>query len=306
MLDNQPYRAQTAQDPVQVSIGRVYSPSSNYVPKVSSRIVDQSGSVSLDPVNITTFHRGAGASRRVVDGMYAFTKNGWTCDPGILMPGPQVTSDSLPNTPASGPNKAFWEQDGDLYVAADRYIFRIPTGSGAPVLAQDMGLGAVAANVRRYSGNVIVSTGYAGGNLWQRPDAGAWNQTVPSGAGVKRGQLGSVFWTTGGPTAERVVGQSSNTGLRYTTSGDPRVDANWTPGVASADIDVGPYPITNLVTTRDHLYIVTTGGIRDLDSTGLAPLLTPATESMLMSTNGQAALAAGGYVYANYGHGLLR
>jgi hypothetical protein len=259
----------------------------------------QQATVQLTPANATTWHRGSGASLPMLPGMHAWSKNGDTCNPGLVLPGPLVTTVTLPNS--DGDVASFAEQDGELYVFAGRYVTRIPTGSGAAVAERDLGAGfqTTIGGVRRFNGNLYVG-GLATGFLWEKVSGGgAWNQSTDA----QRGAMRSVFWTLGGVTSERLVGQVGASGIKYVAYGaDAKVNANWAPGTA---IDVG-YPITSLVATRDHIYIGTTGGLKDLDSSGLAPNLTPEAEVQVFATNGVATLAADGWIYYGLGYGLKR
>lgn len=289
MLDSQPYKARRV---ARGERGIVV----DYIPQQQN----EQASVQLAPATAVTWHRGSGASLPMLPGMHAWTKNGWTCDPGLVLPGPLVTSVSLPN--ADGDVAAFAEQDGDLYVFAGRYVTRIPSGSGAAVAEKDLDAGFQTSigGVRRFNNNLYVG-GLATGHLWEKVSfGGAWNQSTDT----FRGALGSVFWNIQGVTAERLVGQVGTTGVRYVAFGaDAKVDANWTPTVA---IDIGPTPITTVVATMFHVYFATQGGLRDLDSSGVAPNLTPEAEAQVFASNGLATLAAGGWIYYGLGYGLKR
>jgi hypothetical protein len=54
------------------------------------------------------------------------------------------------------------------------------------------------------------------------------------------------------------------------------------------------------------VYFATTGGIHDLDASGIAPNLTPDVERLVMDTNGRATLVANGWLYFNVGYTLKR
>ncbi len=302
LIDGQSYAAaRRPMDAASTGIG--------YVPKVASAIQDAAGSAQLDPINVSTMHHGSGASRQVADGMAAWSENAWTCDPGVILPGPLVTRITLPIAgTAATPAQGFAEFGGDLYFVAGRYVYRIPTGSGAPVQDLDLGTGNAGAAFQLYFGQLVLSAGYGGPNVYVKTVAGVgnWTNTATGAQGMPLGTLGHVFWTAGGVTAERLITQVGQTTLRYTNGGDPRNSGSYTPAVANPAIDVGPYPIQRFVATRDHLYIATTGGLRDLDSSGLAPMLTPGVENEVLITNGQAVLAMGGWIYINGGYDLFR
>src|SRR5579859_5876191 len=296
VIDGQVYKARRVQ-------GGVRGSSVEYVPQ-------QAGDLpitQLDPATSTTWHRGSGASRKMLPGMHAWTRNGWTVDPGMALPGPLVTTVALPTAPDGDITAPFVEQDGHIYFAGGRRLQRIPNGSGAVVDEQDLGAGFVASGMRRFKASFFVS-GKATGNLWEKVAGGAWTQAVTGGGGVQRGPLGTVFWSPAAVTRENMVAQVSAAGIangiQYIQSAnDPRKDTDWLPGTA---IDIGTYPINSLVNTRDHIYLATTGGLRDLDGSGLAPNLTPQVEALVLATNGLAALAENGWIYYGAGYGLLR
>jgi hypothetical protein len=267
----------------------------DFIPQQSQ----QQATVQLTPANAITWHRGSGASLPVLPGMHAWGRNAWTCDPGLVLPGPLVTTVNLPN--GDYDVNAFAEQDGDLLVFSGRWVTRVPAGSGTAVNERDLGVSFITAlgGVRRFNNSLYVG-GLGTGNIWEKVSSGgAWNQSTDT----QRGAMRSVFWTLGGITSERLVGQVGGSGIKYVAYGaDAKVNANWAPGTA---IDVGS-PITGLVATRDHVYIATTAGLKDLDSSGLAPNLTPEAEQQIFATNGVATLAADGWIYYGLGYGLKR
>ncbi|MPZ68608.1 MAG: hypothetical protein GEU71_03675 [Actinobacteria bacterium] len=257
------------------------------------------GGAQLEPANQATWHRGSRSAAKMAPGMYSWTKNGWPCDPGMVLPGPAVTD--VPTEIGTGQVRGFAEQDGHIYVLTDRYVMRVPDGSGTPVQDQDLGASFAARSIKRFKSSLFV--GGTGGNIWELPSGGAWTQAITGAAGVQRGYLGTVYWTVGGVTAERLIAEdvTATVPTILYVADDPRNDGDWSSAIA-----VGSYPITGIVSTRDHAYIATTGGVRDLDSTGLAPNLTPEVEALVLPTNGRANLAAGGWIYSGAGYGLLR
>ena len=285
-----------------------------YVPKVKSERINEIGSATLDPIEYTSFHRGSGASRNIgIGGMNAYGENIWTCDPGILMPGPEVTSVTLTGANVAPRPDGIAEADGHIFVAAGRYVFRIPNGQAvSPTVTQDYDLtaGYRGLALRRFGSSMILSASTDGGSpiaLSERPDGGAWTFTQLGGLPVQpSGALGRVWWTTGGITSERLAGQFGARGIRYCAS-NPRLDSGWTPGITNPAIDIGGEGrITRFATTMTHLYIAGTGGLHDLDASGLAPNLVPEAEGMPMPTGGLAALAADGNLYYSAGYDLFR
>lgn len=282
----------------------------SYVPKIRAASQNAVGEAMLDPIEYTTWHRGAGASRAIgVPGMVAYTENGWTLDPGLFMPGPEVTGVTLTGATAAPRPDGVAEADGHIFVAAGRYVFRLTNGqatSPTPSQDLDLGVGNVGLAVKRFGTGLFLSSGAL--RLYERPDGGVWTNALLGASGVfATGALGTVFWTTGDAgseiTAERLVAQFGPRTIRY-CSASPRLDTSWTPGLAFPAIDIGG-TIQRFATTLDHLYIATTSGLRDLDFSGLAPNLTPDAESEVMPSGGLAALAQGGKAYVSAAYQLL-
>ena len=141
----------------------------------------------------------------------------------------------------------------------------------------------------------------------KRPDGGAWTQALLGTLTVApTGALGRVWWNASGVVAERLIAQFGPRDVRYCAT-SPRLDTNWTPGLANPAIDVGGVgTITRFSTTLTHLYIATTGGLLDLDASGLAPNLVPEAEIMVSQTGGLATMAADGLLYYSSGYQIYR
>jgi hypothetical protein len=285
----------------------------SYVPKVKSTRMNTVGEATLDPIEYTSFHRGAGASRNIgIQNMVAWGENIWTCDPGVLLPGPEVTSVTLTGATASQPPRpdGISEADGHIFIAAGQYVWKIANGQAiSPTPTQDLDLtvGHQALGLRRFGSSLFLTQSGGTGALYERPDGGAWTAALLGATVVApTGALGRVWWTTGGVTAERLVAQFGPRGIRYCSS-SPRLDTSWTPGLGSPAIDVGGNgTITRFVTTLTHLYIAGTAGLLDLDQTGMAPNLIPEAELNIFPTGGLAAVAADGFIFSSAGYNLHR
>lgn len=285
-----------------------------YVPKIKSVNGSEARTATLDPLELITFHRGAGASRSIgVPGMVSYGKNIWTCDAGVLLPGPEVTAIALPSATVAPRPDGVREADGSIYVACGRVIYKVTAGQAiSPVPSVDLDLGAttVGLGMTRFGTSLFLSTATTGGggsNLYERPDGGAWTNALLGSTAVQpSGALGTVWWTTGAAgaslTTQRLVAQFGTSGVRYCSTA-PRMDGNWTPGLATPAIDIKAR-IVRFATTLDHLYIATTSGLRDLDASGLAPNLTPEAEDGEMAIGGLAALARGGFAYISAAYDL--
>lgn len=278
-----------------------------YVPKVKAASMDAARTATLDPLELTTFHRGAGASRSVgISGMVSYGKNIWTCDAGVLLPGPEVTAIPLPSATAAPRPDGVAEADGSIYAACGNVIYKLTAGQVTlPPPSVDLSSGAAYLALQRFGTSLFASQ--AGASLWERPDGGVWtNSLLGSSTVLASGALGTVWWTTGAAgatlTSQRLVAQFGTNGLRYCASA-PRLDTSWTPGLATPAIDIKA-PIVRFATTLDHLYVSTTSGLRDLDASGLAPNLVPEAEDGVLSTGGLAAICRGGFAYYSAGYDL--
>ena len=256
--------------------------SATFVPQVAG----QQAQVQLDPLNKSDWGTGEGWGQNV------------DTSEGMIMPGPEVTSVSLPSQPGAELEQ-FAEQDGHLYVTGGRYAYKVASGSGVVTADQDLGASYGAVSIVPWKSSLIVG-GRSSGNIWELPSGGAWTNTMVVG-GVTRGKLCTVWWNTGTGNSLRLVGEGATpTGLTYVAA-NPRLDTDW-----SAPIVIGSYPIRSMVATRFHAYAATTGGLIDFGSDGTAPNLTPDIEKLVMDSNGRASLAMDGWVYINGGYTLYR
>src|SRR5437764_730495 len=104
-IDGHPFKCRRVQGARGVAV--------DYVPQIEG----EHATVQLTPATAVTWHRGSGSSLPMqppILGMHSWSKNGWTCEPGLVLPGPLVTSVALPF--ADGDVADFEEQDGHLYV----------------------------------------------------------------------------------------------------------------------------------------------------------------------------------------------
>jgi hypothetical protein len=241
--------------------------------------------------------------------MISYCENAWPCDPGILLPGPEVTAVALDGATVAPRPDGIAEADGHIFVAAGGFVFRLTSGQAiSPAPSQDLtAAGNNVLSIRRFGGSLFASLSVD--QLMERPDGGTWTNSVLGGVPVlARGALGRVWWSAGGVTTERLVAQFGPRTIRYCAS-SPRLDTSWTPGLNPflPSIDVGGEgAISRFVTTLTHLYISTTAGLMDLDSSGMAPNLVPEAEVDILPSGGAAALAADGNIYYSHGQRLSR
>lgn len=257
----------------------------SFVPLVGESVAP----TRLPPLNITTWDHGRG-----------WGKNADPRQSGLLLPGPLVTTVALPSQPG-GDIEQFAEQDGHIYAVGGRYAYRIPNGSAAPVQDQDLGAAFLAVSVVPFKTSLFVG-GRSTGNIWEKPSGGSWTNTMAGGA-VQRGKMATVFWNTGGLASERLVAEQTTTSFSYVAA-NPRLDTDWTPNPTPTSI--GSFPIRSVIASRDHVFFATTGGLRDVDSSGVAPNLTTQVAAMVFDWNGHATAYLNGWIYLGVAYDVLR
>jgi hypothetical protein len=272
------------------------------IPQLSGEPID----LSEEPLVMDTFHLGAFFSWRLLGGTYAYGINADARLPRVVLPGPYVNPVSLPSI-ADYPRCA---QDfaGDLYVGAGRYVYRIPGGTGTPVIDQDLGAGSVAWSMQTFNGNLYVGTSVgstsqsAPGLLWQK-SAGTWSNT----AGLNRKSLAQAWYQTSGALGTvgqfQMIAQDGVSSIRNVATA-PMTAANW-----GASIPVGDttYGINRLIGDQTHIYVAKTNGLHDVDGvTGYAPNLMPFFAQAIDDENGIAGHSSGGQIYTAHLSGLFR
>jgi len=273
-----------------------------------TNIVQVSGEpldVSEEPLVMDTFHLGFGYSWRLLTGTYAYAENADCRFPRLVLPGPLVTDVSLPAAPGVAAPRCGQDYNGDFYVGAGRWIYRIPNGTGPPTLDHDMGSG-VAWSMDTFLGNLYVGTS-AGQSSSSAPGplhrnaAGTW-----TGGGPNRKSIAHAWYqaaATGTTGAWQLIGQDTFSSVTNVAA-DPMVPANW-----GASISVGDttYGINSLVSDQGHVYVAKTNGLHDVDgTTGFTPNLMPFYEAAVDDDNGVSAICANGSVYVNDLAGLFR
>lgn len=263
-----------------------------YIPQIAG----QNKSPQLNPMNAVTWHKGSGATRRVTNGMYGWGKNVWAQDAGMVLPGPLVTMQALPVVDNMGVF-SWLDFNGDVYFASGQHLYRVTGGQGAIDVAAVLPSGATPPN-----GLVAFRNGFYmmgnGGTIFYITTGG-----VSSGA-VVRGHSTTVWWNLDGINAQKLVSVIPPNGVQWVDESlEPLLPGNWNP---NTPLITGPYPITHLLSTNDHVYITTTGGILDLGQDGRAPNLTPFIADAVHPWNGLAAMVHDGWLYYGWMGGLLR
>jgi hypothetical protein len=259
--------------------------------------------LSEEPLVIDTFHLGFGYSWRLIQDAYAYAINADARFPRLLLPGPQVTSFVLSG--ATSAPRCGQDYNGHFYVGVGGTIWRVPNGTGTPVV--DQSLGAVYAwSMDTFLGNLYVgtsatdTTGGAPGPLWQCA-AGAW-----TGAGPNRKAIAHAWYqaqASGSVGAWQLIGSDSTSTVSNVAT------APMTPGNWGASVPVGDttYPIASLISSQGHIYVAKVNGLHDVDgTTGFSPNLMPFYESAIDAENGVAGMTANGSVYVNSIAGLFR
>ena len=263
--------------------------------------------LSEEPLVLDTFHLGALYSWRLLGGTYAYAINADARFPRLVLPGPLMTSVAL--TGATDHARTAADYNGDLFVGAGRYLYRLAGGTAAPTQDQDLGAGANAWDFETFLGNLYLGTSLgstsqsAPGLLWQRTGGGAWTNT----AGLNRKSLATAWYVTtgtlGSSGAFQLIGQDGISSIRNVATA-PLVAGNW-----GASIPIGDttYGINRLIGDQVHVYVAKTNGLHDVDGmTGYAPNLMPFFAHTLDDENGIAGHSSGGFIYTSHVSGLFR
>lgn len=261
--------------------------------------------VSEEPLVMDTFHLGFGYSWRLLQGTYAYAINADARFPRLVLPGPLVTTTALP-AGVTSPPRCGQDYNGDFYVGAGRYVYRIPGGTGAPVQVADLGAGVYAWSMDTFNGNLYVGTSTtdtpagAPGALWQNA-SGTW-----TGGGPPRKAIVHAWYqssASGAVGAWQLIASDTVSSVINCATG-PMTPANWGASIAVGDTT---YPINSLVSDQAHVYVAKTNGLHDVDgATGFTPNLMPFYESAVDVDNGTASISANGSVYVNSIAGLFR
>lgn len=260
--------------------------------------------VSEEPLVMDTFHLGFGYSWRLLAGTYAYAENADCRFPRLVLPGPLMTEVSIAS--ANAAPRCAQDYNGSFFLGAGRYIYRVPGGTGAPVLDHDLGAGQIAWSMDTFLGNLYVGAaagegaGTAPGPL-HRNAGGTW-----TGGGPNRKAIAHAWYqasATGTFGAWQLIGSDTATSVSNVAA-DPMVAANW-----GASISVGDttYGINSLVSDQGHVYVAKINGLHDVDgSTGFTPNLMPFYEAAIDEENGISAICANGSIYVNDIAGLFR
>lgn len=203
----------------------------------------------------------------------------------------------------------------DFYLATrDRYVLRIPNGTGGPEIAYDAGAGSQTTALAIFSGSGT-DTLYAAnptgtilafdGTSWTTGEAG----TARTFFAVPHWTLGPSLATgglagTGGTAAHRLVGtNSSGTGF-YHVAGDPKVAANWS---ALTPVGTGGalYPIVGVTQSNTVVWFGRTNGVHGVDSLGYSPNLTQWMTLATSVQNNRAIAYWNGLIWAGTEYGLM-
>src|SRR5215831_8899939 len=260
--------------------------------------------VSEEPVVMDTFHLGFGYSWRLLQGTYAYAENADARFPRLVLPGPLVTTTTLPAGITSAP-RCGQDYNGDFLFGVGHQVWRVQGGTGTPVLAQDLGAG-FAWSMDTFANNLYVgmsttdTAAGAPGPMWQNA-AGTW-----TGGGPNRKSLAHAWYqaqATGSTGAWQLIGQDTLSSVTNCATG-PMTPGNWGASVPVGDTT---YPINSLISDQAHIFVAKTNGLHDVDGvTGFTPNLMPFYGSAVDADNGVSTITANGSVYVNSIAGLFR
>lgn len=255
------------------------------------------------------FAGGGGYSRRMpsVPNGYAWCLGDarW---PRGFMPAGELVEVGLPA--ASGPSIPYDSFDAPesaaIIMLAGRQAYAVGMGGAPAGLAGLFNPGDIATSAVRYGTKTYIAvTGGGIRGMW------SWDHAAPGfghSATASRQWLTSLYWVVGGVGANRIIGTDENDRIRVwpafpPTPGDPMNEDDWG---APYQVGNGDVTTTHLVASSDHVYVVKSDGIYDLDGRGYAPNLTPWWRQAMDPANGLTACVQGQYVYGSTVQGLDR
>jgi hypothetical protein len=230
-----------------------------------------------------SFHAGYGDESQNVENRFHFSSGVDTRFVEKLLPGPLVTTITL--TGATANVSRILEFNGLLFVMAGNVIKRVASNNGLTTESGSAGLfhagggaGDLVVDAEIFNSQLLVSVGTAAG-LWKRTTAGVWSQS----ADVKLGYMTAL--------KDMLYGQMSCTIDGITTTNavaklmaDPFTLADWSAGDWVRIGDPGG-AITCMGSQGDLVYVGTSEGPYALDSSGIAPSLTPELRAYRSTAN---------------------
>jgi hypothetical protein len=239
------------------------------------------------PMVFKTAHKGYGDAQVQTDGRYHYTVNVDARFPGMVIPGPAVTTLTIGGTANVN---GFFEMDGLLFCIAGRYCKAI-TADDVVVLSKDFGAGKAATDCAVYNGTAYVGMGYSEA-FWQRPTGaaavGVYGTTKYGDGDVYDTDLTSTWAQASGlymghvtPFTDRLWASVTAATVK-STAADPTVASNWTAAYAVGDPSTA---ITSLAELGDLLYIGKQNGLFTLGSDGIAHMATPELRSVVSGNN---------------------
>lgn len=224
---------------------------------------------------------GAGYGERLAENVYHYDLPGHSRVPFLAMPPGRVEQLTGFSTVSGAIRGSFFSRN-DLFFVGGAQVVRLSGGNGAPSVSQFLGSGFAAYSATTYGNNSDGYVGGTGGNVWRfNGDTGAWSQL----ADVRRQYLDTVFWVRGNVGSEKLVGSTVSGGsvtytwpdrsILYTDNQTPTTEAVW-----SEEILIG-HPgasITGLASSNQHLYVLKSNGLHDVDDRLYSPNYTPYVE----------------------------
>lgn len=250
---------------------------------------------------------GGGYGERLAENVYHYDAPGYSRQPFLAMPPGRLTQLTGFGT-VDGPITGSFYSRADLFFVGGAQALRLALGTGTPFIDRNLGSGfsaTSAVNYGRYADGYVAGTG---GNVWRfNGNTGAWAQL----ADVKRQYLETVYWVRGNVGAERLVGSTYTGGsvtytwpdrsILYTDNAAPITESLW-----SEEILIG-HPgnsITGLAASNQHLYVLKSSGLHDVDDRLYSPNLTPYLQDLIGTNN--AVGVFNGHVYFSTNRGLDR
>lgn len=258
-----------------------------------------------NPVYALNLIRGMGFSERFEPGTYGWGVNIDTTTPGVVLPGGKITELEIQTPSMLFPIRSSAQLGNNIFFFGNRYPVAVSAGTAAVgTFTADFGSDQITCltnSATVFNGRLCVgtfgNTTQTAGSMWSTTNGVAWTESPT----VTRIRLAQAYWESGGTGAQRLIGMDTQTSFK-TCSGDPTVAGNWTGAVSlggSGD------EVTSIAYSPRHVWFCSPTGVKDADSIGRTPNLTPFFKDAYVASNGGSSIYFDGQVHVSHGNGVV-
>ncbi len=255
----------------------------------------------LEDVTVSDWSNGMGYSQPgLVRNGYAYGLGVDTRSPGLVMPSGEVAEMAINSVITDDVSiVGSFVYDDVLYLVSTRYVFREIGTEWVIYNDQNVETFDGSAVVCDYAGSRVVFLGHAGGSKLTKFDGSTFTTVMNHGYH----SLAAVYWTTtDGVSVRRLVGATNTRTIKHCPlTSDPMSSASWS---AAITVGEGEHDIKGMVSAGRHVYVLTNGGVYDLNELGETLALTPYQAELKEPYNGNRSRFYDKYVMFNHAVGV--